>query len=173
MARRSRVGGVNSLRRKLRRVEPEATQRLRRVVRASLDTIASAARAGAPRDKGDMADSIQVLMSRDGLTGVVGPGVRAAETVRKRTGSEFGRIVRSGKKAGEKIRLSNRNKEALMQFYKGYWAEFGTKGAPAQNIPAQPARPFMTPAFESNRRRIQRAVQRAITEALSRAARGR
>lgn len=172
MARRSRVTGVNSLRRKLRRVDPEITQRLRNVVRASLDAIQRDAQSLAPRDRGDLADSIEVLMSRDGLTGVVGPGVRAAERVRKQTGSEFGRTIQRGRRAGEKVSLSRRNKEALMQFYKGYWSEFGTKGSAEQGIPPQRPTPFMTPAFDMNENRTRRAVQAAINAALRRAASG-
>ncbi|HEY7824694.1 MAG TPA: HK97-gp10 family putative phage morphogenesis protein [Acidimicrobiia bacterium] len=172
MARRSRVSGVSTLRRKLRRVEPESTKRLRKVVESGLEAIARDARSMAPRDKGDLVDSIDVLLSRDGLTGVAGPGVKAAESVRKRSGSSFGRFVKSGKRAGEKINLSRRNKVALMQFYKGYWAEFGTKGTADGKVPPQPATPFMSPAYDTNQVRIRRAVQRAIREALVKAARG-
>lgn len=172
MARRSRVTGVNKLRRTLRRVDDESTKRLRKVVAAGLSAIERDARAAAPRDKGDLAESIQTAMSRDGLTGVVGPGVNVAERVRKQAGSEFGRTIRRGKKAGEKLNLSNRSKDLLMQFHKGYWAEFGTKGSADGKVPAQPARPFMSPAYDTNQARIRRAVKRAITDALNKAARG-
>lgn len=50
--------------------------------------------------------------------------------------------------------------------------EFGTKGAPNKNIPPQPARPFMTPAFDLNKDWILKRASKGIGLALVRASRG-
>jgi hypothetical protein len=141
------------------------TRELRDVVRESLDDIEKDALGLVPVDQGDLAQSIEVKMSSDGLSGIVGPGVRAAEIVRRATGSAFG--VTSAK-----VNLSASNKHAIFQFFKGYWKEFGTKGSAEKNIPAQPATPFMAPAYEFNRPRIRDRVKSAIDRVLERVAGG-
>lgn len=172
MARRSKVDGVTKLRRKLRRIDPEITAELRDELAVGLNMIAQSAWAMAPVDTGEMRDSIQVQISRDGLSGVVGPAAKAAEIVRRRTGSAFGRTVRRGKAAGKALKLRAGNKKLLMQFYKAYWIEFGTKGNAKLNIPMQPARPFMGPAFTLNRSRIAARVQASIKGILEKVSRG-
>lgn len=168
----SRVVGVNKLRRTLRRIDPDLTKQLREVMASGARAIERDARAMAPVDQGDLRDSIQVLISRDGLTAIIGPAARAAEIVRRRTGSEFGRIVSKGRGRGKQIRLSIRNKRLLMNFYKGYWYEFGTKGDPRKGVHPQPARPFMRPAYDRNAGRITAAARAQISSVLERAARG-
>jgi hypothetical protein len=112
-------------------------------------------------DTGDLVRSVESKLSRDGLTGIVGPGAGAAEIVRKKAGSAFG--------AGSvSIRASTR--EALWNYFKGYWMEFGTKGS--DDVPPQPARPFMTPAFDSNKGRMVRRIRTSVDKALKRVARG-
>lgn len=145
---------------------------VRSAVQDGLHSIERDAKVFVPVDEGDLRDSIGIKMSRDGLTGIVGPGVKAAELVRSRSGSQFGQTYRRGKRKGEKFKLSKRNKKEYFQFLKGYWAEFGTKGSSKANIPAQPARPFMSTAFKSNERRIVANVKRAVNRALARAASG-
>jgi hypothetical protein len=154
--------GVSSLRRKLRRMDPAITQELKTVVAEGLEAIEFNALAGAPRDQGDLAMSIEKKISSDGMTGIVGPGVKAAEIVRRKTGSAFGHT-------SKKVNLNRANKHALFQFFKGYWIEFGTKGG--NGVPAQPARPFMQPAYLSNREWIRGRAARAINNILERVAR--
>ena len=163
--RRSGLQGVTKLRRKLRRIDKEVTQELRDVVSESLDEIERDALGLVPVDAGDLAHSIEVKISSDGFTGIVGPGAKAAEIVRRKAGSVFAF-------AGDKINLSAAKKHDLFQFFKGYWIEFGTKGSPEHNIPPQPARPFMTPAYEFNRPRIRERVKAAIDRILQRVANG-
>lgn len=169
---RSGISGTKSLRRKLRGVEPRILREATDVIRDGLNRIQRDAMALVPVDQGDLQASIDVKLSRDRLAGIVGPGVKAADIVRRRTGSAFGSVVRRGKKRGQKIRLIGRNRQALWQFYKGYWVEFGTKGAPRRNIPPQPARPFMRPAYDRNRAWIRMRWKRAVTNVLERVSRG-
>lgn len=70
------------------------------------------------------------------------------------------------------VRLSKRNKALMFEYFKGYWIEFGTKGAPKKNIPPQPARPFMQPAYDLNESWILGRVKAGINKALDRASRG-
>jgi len=172
VARRSRVEGPNRLRRKLRKIEPDITQQLRNVIRDGANRIAWTAAAFVPVDTGELRASIETKVSSDGMTAIIGPGAKAAEILRTRTGSEFGRFVRKGKNRGKKVNLSKMNKRLLMNFYKGYWIEFGTKGSAKKNIPAQPARPFMRPAFDTNQAVIASRVKSAINNILQRASSG-
>lgn len=165
MARRSRIEGPNKLRMKLRRVDPSIKRGVQDVLRDGLNRIQRDALTFVPVGTGDLRDSIEVKLSTDKLSGIVGPGVKAAEIMRKKTGSEFATGSR-------KARLSKRNKVALFQFFKGYWIEFGTKGNPKKKIPPQPARPFMSPAYLMNREWIRRRANRAIEAALEKASRG-
>jgi HK97 gp10 family phage protein len=168
----AKVFGVTKLRQKLRRIAPEITEDVREIVAQTLNEMAADAKVLAPVDQGDLRASIEVKISRDGLAGIVGPAVRAAEIVRTKSGSYFGRTVKRGKFAGQKIKLREANKRLLMNFYKGYWAEFGTKGYPDKGVHAQPARPFMRPAYDSNRDGARRRLNEAVNRALSRAASG-
>lgn len=163
MARRSRVTGVNRLRKTLRRVDPEIGAEVREAVRESAEAITLDAVRFAPRDEGDLVRAIDYQLGRDGFTAVIGPGAKAAEIARRRAGSPFAL-------AGSAVRLSRSNRHLLYQFFKGYWAEFGTKGG--NGVPPQPARPFMQPAWDLNRPYAVKRTQGAVRNALERAARG-
>lgn len=165
MKRRSRVTGTNALRRKLRRMPDEVVAALRTEVRRGLDEIEKDALGLVPVDEGDLAQSIEVKVSRDGLTGIVGPGARAAEIVRRKTGSAFG-------VSSSKVNLRRSTAEQLMQFFVGYWLEFGTKGSPENNVPPLAPRPFMSPAYDVNRRAIVRRISKAVDRVLERVAKG-
>lgn len=59
---------------------------------------------------------------------------------------------------------------------RGFYArfiEFGTKGFAARNIPPQPARPFIQPAFDVNRQwaidRVKRGLRSALSGAVAKA----
>ena len=161
--RRSRVQGANRLRRLLKRIDPEITADVKTAIREGAEAIQADAIALVPKDTGALARSIDYRISSDGLAAVVGPAARAAEIVRRKTGSAF--------KASE-VRLSARNKALMFEYFKGYWIEFGTKGAPKKNIPPQPARPFMKPAYDLNESWILGRVKAGINKALDRASRG-
>lgn len=161
--RRSRVQGVNKLRRTLKRIDPEITSGVKIAIREGAEAIQADAIKLVPKDTGDLARSIDYRVSSDGLSAVVGPAARAAEIVRRKTGSAF--------KASH-VRLSARNKKLMFEYFKGWWVERGTKGSPKHNIPPQPARPFMKPAYDLNESWILGRVKTGINKALDRASRG-
>jgi hypothetical protein len=165
VARRSRVEGPNILRRKLRRVEPEILRGVQDVLRDGLNRIQRDSMSMTPVDEGDLRDSIEVKLSRDKLSGIVGPGAGAAEIMRRKAGSAFAT-------SSPKARLSKRNTRALWNFFKGYWHEFGTKGSTKWNLP--PIRPvrFMSRSYDANREWIRRRSDAAIRNALEKASRG-
>lgn len=167
-----RLSGTTKLRRTLRRLDPEVTSGIRRVVREGSQAVEADALSHVPIDEGDLARSIESKIGRDGLTAVVGPGASAAEIKRRATGSAFGSIRRSGRRAGERVNLSKSNKELYFQFLKGVWIEYGTKGSPANNIPPRPAQPFMAPAWVANRTWLIGRARGALRSALELAARG-
>ena len=50
--------------------------------------------------------------------------------------------------------------------WRAVFVEKGTKGSPERNIPPQPARPFLRPAFEANRRWIMERHRAAVARTL-------
>lgn len=150
---------LNKTRKLLRRLPDDMTDPIRAAFEQGAKDIAAEARfnlASARRtDTGDLMASIDYKVARDGLTAVVGPGAKAANIVKKATGSSF--ATRS-----TTVRLSGRSKKLLFNFFKGYWLEFGTKRITP--------RPFMGPAFDGSRSRISTEVQKGISSALERAA---
>ena len=157
--RRSGLSGVTRLRRVLRRVEPESLRELKDAVREGGEAVKQDQIAGAPIKEGDMVREIDAKLGRDGLTVVVGPGARHVSI----TKNPFGRTRK---------KMSAPSKRALFQFFKAYWYEFGTKGYSERNIPPQPARPFLGPAFDVNRAWILQRSREGIRLALQRASRG-
>lgn len=158
MSQRSGFRGVNRLRRTLRRIDPGLMPELKQAVRDGGEAIKQDQIAGAPVDEGDMVREIDAKYGRDGLTVVVGPGAKH---------------VPIGKNPFDTTRrMSAPGKHALVQFFKAYWYEFGTKGNADRNIPPQPARPFLVPAYDMNREWILRNTRKGIRQALKRASRG-
>lgn len=152
----------NKLRRTLGRMEPEILNNIKEPFKEGAEAIkrdaivnASLADYGKEigiKDKGDMIDSISVKFGRDGLTAVIGPGAKA--------------IAISKSPFNTTLYTTNRSKYAAWQFFKGYWAEFGTKGDPKRNIPAIRAAPFMQPAYDENKGWILKRVKDGVHKAL-------
>lgn len=157
MARRSGIRGLNHLRRTLRRIDPAITEGVRGELADAAEAIRLDAIAGAPVDEGDLVRSIAVRFGSDRLTAVIGPGARGVQNITRKTGSPW-----ATRTAG--LRISRSARRDLMQFFKAWWIEFGTV--------KMPARPFMGPAFEANRRHFVARVRREISNALERASRG-
>jgi len=147
----SGVSGNKKLRRTLRRVDPVTNSKVAAAIEDTAEKIESAAVAFAPVDEGDLVRSIARKKGRDGLTYVIGPGAKSVK-ISKSPFAEAAVGVTGATKS-----------HRLMQFFKGFWIEFGTRN--------MPARPFMKPAFDFNRDQGVRDVQRAIKKALEEASR--
>lgn len=65
--------------------------------------------------------------------------------------------------------IDKKNREAG---FKARFIEYGTKGSPKQNVPPQPARPFMAPAFDANRDWIVEAAKKEIGQVINEVAEG-
>ena len=139
--RRQRAGlvGVSKLRRTLRRLEPEMLTGIKTEFEKGAQAIEadmlSNAMALGLYDTGDMVDAISYKMGRDGLTGLIGPGASHMKVSK----SPFNTTLYKTKPS----------KHMAMQFFKAYWAEFGTKAGKRGG--PQPATPFVTPAFDANK----------------------
>lgn len=145
----SRMTGDKRLRRTLRRVEPSTGRRVAEAVQETAEAIRQDAIARAPVDEGDLIRSIEAKAGRDGLTYVIGPGAKSV-SISKNPYRQAALGIRSRTK-----------RSRYWQFFKGVWIEFGTS--------KMPARPFMQPAFDLNKRfgmtRIQAAIRRALSDA--------
>jgi HK97 gp10 family phage protein len=154
--------GVNKLRRTLRRLEPEVTKG----VKYELARGAQAIKDDAVRNfravdipeigTGDLKRSISYQISRDGLTAVIGPEAKRAKLNK-------GIFSNNASKNTYKTKPA---KAALWNIQKGYWVEFGTKGVPKLNIPQMPARPFMNPAWDTNKDKLREKIRAEVAKAL-------
>ena len=159
---RSGFSGVTKLRKTLRRLEPESVKKIKVAFNNGAEAIQFDAMSNAMGegliDSGDMISSISIKYARDGLTAVVGPGA----DVIKVNKSPF----------NTNLYVSAKSKWHAAQFFKAYWAEFGTKGDPSRNIPPQRATYFMAKAYDMNKRRIRRDIDHAVDVTLTNLARG-
>lgn len=162
---RARFRGFAKLRRTLRRMEPELLTETRSAIGDGAERMKADMIAGAPRSgdrptspPSDIVSNIAIKKGRDGMTAVIGPGARF--------------ISISANPFDTSKRMSRRKGAAVWAFAKAYWYEFGTKGSPERNVPPQPARPFMQPAFDRNRDQTLAAARAGIRSALQAASRG-
>lgn len=149
----SGYGGLSKLRKTFKRMEPEVRELVAREIKETARDVKKDAIGIAIlkdiRDTDEMIRSIDYKMGRDGSTAVIGPGAAATAWQKKPWDNTSDRA----------IRMSANQKHMKMQFFKGYWQEFGTVNRPEK-------RSFMGDAWEANepgaRLRISRAVQRAL-----------
>lgn len=157
---RSGMQNTARLRRKFKRIEAQVQSGIRPAITGAAQSIAADAARMAPRDHGDLADAIEYKVSSDGLSAVIGPAAGAAVIEKTVKGSAF---------ATRSTKLTSVSKHKLLQFFKGFWLEFGTKGDPARNIPPLQPRPFMQPAFDLNKKWATEKVRTAVNEQLKKA----
>lgn len=152
--------GITKLRKTLRRIEPEATDQVRKAIDKGSQAIEADILINGQSHylTGDMLNSVAIKKGRDGMTAVIGPGA-ASISVSK---SPFDTT----------LYVTQKSKFNAWQFFKAYWIEFGTKGTPAQNIPPQPAQPFVQPAWDSNKTWLIADVKAAVRNALRIASNG-
>ncbi|MDZ7711705.1 MAG: hypothetical protein U5L06_00630 [Rhodovibrio sp.] len=167
----SSIRGTNKLRRTLRRAPDRISIGVKNAVEKGAEAVRQDAIARV--QPASIKRSIDIKYGRDRLTAVVGPGASAAELAARKNKRAGGARSAFGAARRSSVRLSKAKSEELFQFFKAYWYEFGTKGVPSRNIPPQPARPFMRPAADVNRRYFTEESRRAITRALDDLRRGR
>lgn len=149
--------GLTKLRKTLRRIDPETTAGVKESIQRGAEAIETdiLINGQAHRITGDMLGSVAIKYGRDKLTAVIGPGASSI-SVNK---SPFSTT----------LYVTNTSKFNAWQFFKAYWIEFGTKGAPSRNIPPQPAKPFVQPAWDSNKTWLISDVKAAVKKAIQRA----
>lgn len=187
MKQKSAVIGTQRLSKKLKRIIQEADVGMAEAMKEVLVKVGETAYNTAPVDTGDMRDSITVKLSGDGLSGVVGPAAEAAALKQQRTGrSIFATRFLGGRRISAKgtvTELTTDKEDLVMQYFKAYWAEFGTKGNAERAkrsgkkggkklrvVPPQPARPFMQPAWDANARWARNKIREKQNEAIRKVA---
>lgn len=144
--------GVGQYRRLVRGLESAVEKHIRELILRAAEETASVMRANLPVDKGDLRDSVEVVLSKDGLSASVGPGLRGATAIRRRN---------------KPPEITAEDKKGLFQMYKAYWNEYGTKNGQAARHSIQMTRDAVFPGFASE---IERAVVKAIAGAQRRGA---
>lgn len=159
MSRRG-YSGINKLRRTIRRMDDEVSGGIKKEIKSAAQSIEMDMLGMVPVDEGDLARSIAYKLGRDGLTAVIGP---AADSVQIKKG--FGGVDLKYTKSGNLTAATIRNQKARFELYKAHWVEFGTKqGKPGSS--AQPARPFIQPAYDANKDRFTKRVKDAVAKAI-------
>lgn len=130
ISRRQKAGitGVSELRKLLRNAakhDGRLVQSLKRVIDEQAEEIEFTMKKLAPRDEGDLVSSITRVTRSDGLSVVIGPGVRGATIAHKRTGHYRG--TEQIGKSGKKVTFSNSTNFDRFQYDKALWLERGTK----------------------------------------------
>lgn len=176
----SRIRGVSKLRQRLRDIGPELNKHVRTAIEQSADEMISEIQSRTPIHEGDLIRSVTKVIRPDGLSAYVGPGIKGAMTIKRRTGS-FGATVRfSGGRAvdlqsgtGRKLNFSRQTRHDRFQMMKAYWLEHGTKGRKDKSGryiqgSAMPATHFVSKSREVMRHRINGRIKRAVSNALKR-----
>lgn len=133
-----------------RRSGLQGVTRTRRLLRRLPDDLVAPIRKTLKQGSEDILQEAKVRVPKD--KGVLGRALSA-------------KVSRDGFSA----QIGLRGKRAQRKAFHGAWVEFGTQGAPDLNIPAQPARPFLFPAFEVHKKPLIRNLARAISRAIRRA----
>ncbi|KAA9369561.1 HK97-gp10 family putative phage morphogenesis protein [Ochrobactrum quorumnocens] len=141
---RTKVLGLESLRRKLKQIPQEAKAEIRRALEASADEIVKMAKNLAPVDDGDLQMSVSWTWGEAPKGSMI-----------------LGRVAGPNDKNDLTITIYAGGGEA---FY-ARWIEFGTEKMKAQ--------PFFLPSYRANRKRARARITRGITKAAKKVAAGR
>ena len=165
------VKGLSSVRKALRHAPDSIRKEVAQTIEDLSTETEQVMRFMAPHKEGDLISSITHVTSTDGLSSVIGPGIRGATTVKKRSGSYFATVggfkggvgadIQTG--AGKRLRFSGRTNFDRLQLMKAYWLEVGTKRAGRH--------PFVAPTYDSMRGKISAAISMAVDIGLERALR--
>lgn len=151
--------GVSKLRKTIRRMEPDVqafvSKAMREVARdVERDAIGIALMKDI-RDEGDLIRSIDIQQRpSDPSRVVIGPAATALQWQARPWDNSSIRA----------LKMSAGQKYMKMQFFKGYWHEFGTVN--------HEARPFMNEAWDQNSTQARAKISKAVGDALRMTARG-
>lgn len=162
MAKRSRVIGDFKLRRTLRKIHKTMDNQLRPAMQEAADLVLADMKRLIPKDSGEAANALTAFVAKSGLDAQVGiRGKRKQAYFYYLRFVEFGTKGVSGETRNDGRKRRTTNKSDGENFFGAF-----------PDIPAQPARPFMRPAMDMNRERIEEIIRGAIEATLRRAAEG-
>ena len=93
-------------------------------------------------------------------------------TIPKDSGETAQHLSYKVSRDGLTARIGFIGKKDVEAGYVARFIEYGTKGYPKRNIPAQPARPFMAPAFDKSKGRVAKEISDEIGKLLAKLASG-
>ena len=151
MARRRKgsYADVSQIRRKFRKLPQELSREVRDVVTDVSQNIEKEAKSRVPVHTGMLRKYISAKSSRDGFTALIGYRTKTAK--RKAWYAHFIEFGTKTYHPGDKRLAANRNKTTKIL---------------RRVVGAQPARPFLFPAAESNRKDFIRRARKAVKKSL-------
>jgi len=163
------IKGVSALRKSLRdaaKIDGALTKEIVETIEGFATETEQVMRYMAPRDEGDMMMSITHISSTDGLSTVIGPGIRGVTTVKKRAGSvgatvgiQGGQAVDIQTSTGKRLNFSARTQFDRFQMMKAYWLEVGTK--------KMGRHPFVRPTFDVVKDKASKGIRDAVNRGLN------
>ena len=158
MARKSGLSGMSNLRRVLRRLPKEATGDVRIAIEHGANLILRDARGRVAGVSKRVSSNLSVKLSTDKFTARVGlQGKRAKKRAFMGKWIEYGTAPHS-LKSGSRLAQEKRRRSAAAGTGRGGWH------------PGTPARPFMIPAYESNKQKLIAMIRAAVDRSLRRGA---
>ena len=184
----SRVTGADKVSKKLRKISEYAGKPVKAVLQQSCELLVSDIKANTPSSpiREPLRETIEYKLTPDGLTGVVGPGVKTSKVIKATSGGTVNLKKIDLEHTGKK------GKRILFQGIKAGWIEYGTKGYSVKNrvkkglysqkkgvffgkdvtIPARAARPFINPAYEAREPEIKPKIAAAFSKMMEEVSRG-
>lgn len=162
MAGRSRISGDFKLRSTLRRIHQTMDNEVKVAMQQGADRILETMRDLIPKDTGQGAAALTAFVSKSGLDAQI--GLRGKKANRR---FFYLRFLEFGTKGYEGAKRSgNRNKRATNKTDGSHF--FGKY----PDIPAQPAHPWLRPAYDVNREFVLADIRAAVTRTLRKASIG-
>lgn len=165
------LSGVPELERKVRLLDRNVQERMRKTVRTGTDRVTAGAHQRAPKVTGELAYSIRSEFTKDGLTGYTkaGFGKLLRRTRATKNAVRYQRAKERAQARAEHLRLqsrlANNSRQALSVADLGVYAPVVERGDRKRN---KPKREFMYPSFEAEvdgiKSQMQRDLQRSADE---------
>ncbi|MEI3066364.1 HK97-gp10 family putative phage morphogenesis protein [Phascolarctobacterium faecium] len=154
------VEGLDEALRHLKAYDTKSTEKISEAIRLGGQNIGKEARSRVPRRSGKLRKSIRTRFDSTAITSTVRTNVpyahlvefgAAAATVRPRS------RARKGGKPKLALRIDGRG-------FRRFVHKSSKPGKGVVHIPARPARPYMTPAYQSGKPRIENDIKKVLRE---------
>lgn len=155
------VEGLDEALRRLKAYDAKSTEKISEVIRLDGQNIGKEARSRVPRRSGKLRKSIRTRFDSTAITSTVRTNEPYAHLVEFGAAAATARPRSKAKKKGEKPKLALRIDS---RGFRRFVHKSSKPGKGVVHIPARPARPYMTPAYQSGKPRIENDIKKVLRE---------